>query len=192
MKDYIDYIKRHNISKEDAIQLLKKDQNLSNSDKNLIFAYCFPRQLLDRELPIRIKASREKYGYSRLQLDPREVALIIEAGQTEQYRRYIKHLMYSFNDPLKVCPVADPEHTENPKCGICDCDVLYYGDWQKHSQEDQDREYLALGSKETRIILCKHCLIQLLNSINIINVIDPSFLDWTKRYNHNDLLMSNS
>ncbi len=182
IKDFIDYIKNNNVSKEDTLELLRKDQNLTNDERNLIFAYCFPRQLLDRELPLRIKDSREKFGYSGLQLDPREVALIIEAGQTEQYRRYIKHLMYSFNDSSKVCSVTDPDsHTENPKCGICDCDVLYYEDWQKHSQDDKDKEYLALGSSETGIILCKHCLIQLLNSINVINVIDPSFLDWTKR-----------
>ena len=89
--------------------------------------------------------------------------------------------MYSFNDPSKIYPVTDPGHSENPKCGICDCDILYHEDWEKQSHEDQQKEWLALGSTETGIMLCKHCLIQLLNSINIMNTIDPGYLDWSKR-----------
>ncbi len=181
IKPFIDYIKSNNISKDDALKLLKDETNLSRDEKNLVFTYCFPRQLLDRELPLRIKALREKYGYSHLKVDNSEIALLIEAGQTEQYRRYIKHLMYSFGDPSNIHPVTDPEHTENPKCGICDCDVLYSEDWEKYKQRDPDKEYLALGSTESGIILCKHCLIQLISSINLMNELDPSFLDWTKR-----------
>lgn len=182
IKEFIEYLKKNNISKDDTLKLLRDDSNLSREEKNLVFAYCFPRQLLDRELPIRIKAYREKSGYSHLNMDPSEVALIIEAGQTEQYKRYIKHLMHSFDDTSKVHPVTDPGgHTENPECGICGCSVLFSEDWEKYKDQDPQKEYLALGSTETGIIICKHCLIQLLNSINIMNELDPSYLDWTKR-----------
>lgn len=182
IKEFIEYLKKNNISKDDTLKLLRDDPNLSREEKNLVFAYCFPRQLLDRELPIRIKAYREKSGYSHLNMDPSEVALIIEAGQTEQYKRYIKHLMYSFDDTSKVHPVTDPGgHTENPECGICGCSVLFSEDWEKYKDQDQEKEYLALGSTETGIIICKHCLVQLLTSINIMNELDPSYLDWTKR-----------
>ena len=182
IKEFIEYLKKNNISKDDTLKLLRDDPNLNRDEKNLVFAYCFPRQLLDRELPIRIKNYREKSGYSHLKMDPSEVALIIEAGQTEQYKRYIKHLMHSFDDTAKVHPVTDPEgHTENPECGICGCNVLFSEDWEKYKDRDPEKEYLALGSTETGIIICKHCLVQLLTSINIMNELDPSYLDWTKR-----------
>lgn len=182
--DYIDYIKSNNITKESALQLLKDDETLSPQRKNLIFAYCFPRQLLDREFPTRLKQYRDKSGYSGLNLDPSEVILIVEAGQTEQYKRYIKHLMYSFGDPHKISPVKSTEET-NPRCGICDCELLYYDSWNSYAPgvqgEIERKEFLALGSTETSIILCKHCLLQLVSAIDIMNSIDPSYLDWTKR-----------
>lgn len=182
IKDFIEYLKKNNIPKDDTLKLLKDNNNLSREEKNLIFAYCFPRQLLDRELPIRIKTYREKSGYSHLNIDPSEVALIIEAGQTEQYRRFIKHLMHSFDNTSKIHPVTDPGHTENPDCGICGRnDILFSEDWEIYKDKDPQKEYLALGSTETGIIICKHCLIQLLASINIMNELDPSYLDWTKR-----------
>ena len=189
IKTFIDYIKNNKISSSEAIELLKNDPNLSRDDKNLIYAYCFPRQLLDRELPFRIKLYRDKFGYSHLQVDSSEVSLIVEASQTEQYKRYIKHLMYSFSDASKVNPVNNiNEDDENPRCGICDCELLYYDKWNSRvpdfSEEYKDRELLAFGSTESGIILCKHCLLHLISAINIINNIDPGFLDYTKRVNN--------
>lgn len=185
IKPFIEYLKNNHISKDDTLKLLREESNLSNDEKNLIFAYCFPRQLLDRELPIRIKAYREKSGYSHLNIDPHETALIIEAGQTEQYKRYIKHLMHSFDNPSKVHSVSNSNNTgEELRCGICDDKVLYYEDWNNYISgggEDNNKEFLALGSTESGIVLCKHCLIQLINAIENINIIDPGFLDWTKR-----------
>ena len=52
IKEFIEYLKKNNISKDDTLKLLRDDPNLSREEKNLVFAYCFPRQLLDRELPI--------------------------------------------------------------------------------------------------------------------------------------------
>lgn len=184
IKKFIDYLKDNNISKDNTLKLLKEEKSLSSDEKNLIFAYCFPRQLLDRELPIRIKNYREKSGYSGLNVDPHEVALIIEAGQTEQYRRYIKHLMHSFSDVSNINPVNSSEEG-NPRCGICDNELLYFKDWEEYAKningELENRECLAFGSTESGIVLCKHCLLQLVNAVQVMNDLDPSYLDWTKR-----------
>lgn len=184
IKEFIEYLKNNNISKDDTLKLLREEKTLSNDEKNMIFAYCFPRQLLDRELPIRIKSYREKSGYSGLNIDPHEVSLIIEAGQTEQYRRYIKHLMHAFSDATKINPVQSDEE-ENPRCGICDCELLYHDKWKSYAPtvpgEDEKRETLAFGSTESGIVLCKHCLIQLISAVSFMNDLDPAYLDWTKR-----------
>lgn len=181
--DYINYIKNNHLSKEDAIKLLKEDENLTRDDKNLVIAYCFPRQLLDRELPSRIKDSWHKSGYSGLNVSPSDVTLILEASQTEQYRRYIKHLMYSFSEIPKIHPVLVDGHEENARCGICDCEILYSDDWNKFFKDnDPEMEHLAFGSTESGITLCKHCLIQLVSAMEKINDIDPGYLDWMKRY----------
>lgn len=186
IKDFIDYLKKNNISKDDTLKLLKNEATLGKDEKNLIYSYCFPRQLLDREFPMRIKAYREKNGYSGLNIDIPEVSLIIEAGQTEQYRRYIKHLMHAFSEVSRVNPVSCKENNlENPRCGICDSEILYFDPWKiyasSNSSEEVTKEHLAFGSTESGIVLCKHCLIQLIKATEIMNELDPSYLDWTKR-----------
>lgn len=214
-KPFIDFIKNTNATKETALKLLKDETSLTPEEKNLIFLYCFPRPLLDGELMIRIQKYREKNNITNLSLLPdfNETGLLIEAGRTEQYSRFIKHLMYSFGDVSKVAPVSYPyksetkESLESPisknlktdNCAICGKDLFYLNDWtalvesnknnttfaDDLSSESERKEFLAYGSKQSDVVLCKHCLIQLVNAIQIMSDIDPGFLDWTKRVTNN-------
>ena len=224
-KPFIEFIKNSGATKEETLKLLKEETSLTPEEKNLIFLYCFPRPLADGELTKRIQSYRQKNNIINLSLAPdyNETGLIIEAAKTEQYSRFIKHLMYSFGKISKVVTVSydykeekeelrkkqkeaagdslillDPTSikTKTEKCALCGRELLYYNDWiQIINQNSTDlsplcndikneqmrEEFLAFGSKDSNIILCKHCLIQLINACQIINEIEPEFLDWTKR-----------
>lgn len=221
-KPFIEFIKNSGATKEETLKLLKEETSLTPEEKNLIFLYCFPRPLADGELTKRIQSYRQKNNIVSLSLAPdyNETGLIIEAAKTEQYSRFIKHLMYSFGKISKVVTVSydykeEKEElrkkkdvaelvlfsptdikTKTEKCALCGRELLYYNDWiQIINQNSTDlspirddimneqmrEEFLAFGSKDSNIILCKHCLIQLINACQIINEIEPEFLDWTKR-----------
>ena len=220
-KPFIEFIKSSNVSREEALKLLKEEKSLTPEEKNIIFLYCFPRPLADGELTKRIQKYRENNNITKLSLSPdlNETGLIIEAAKTEQYSRFIKHLMYSFGNLSKVATVTydyskDTESENKTKksdvfdypvpdtktevCALCGRKLLYYNDWKAiidqqlnglYGEELLDElhreEFLAFGSNESDIILCKHCLIQLANAYQIMDDIEPSFLDWTKRVTNN-------
>ena len=156
-------------------------------NKNLIIAYCFPRPLGDYELPKRVKAYRNSINNETGSLTPddMETLLIIEAGQTEQYGRFIKHLMHSFcDDPKKVSSInGDKEDT----CCICGKITHQYTKWKKICDENPEleeknkREWLTYGSTESNATLCLDCITQLVNAKKMMDVLDPGFFDWTKR-----------
>lgn len=180
---YINYLKEDNVDKEVAIDLLRREDPLDLSEKRLIYMYCYPRPLGDRELPSRVIGTRRNRGpYARngfLNPDDLETALIIEAGQTIQYGRFIKHLMHSFTDPEKICQISGTDVLE---CPICGKKIREVNIWDPTL--DKTREHLAYGSPtETSLVLCLDCLVQLNCASEIMNVLDPGFLDWTKR-NH--------
>lgn len=183
IRPYVEFLKLEKISQAEGLKLLKDDINLSSSEKNLIYAYCYPRQLLDRELPSRVQNFRKNSNLPLLgttDYNIGEITLIIEAGQTEQYGRFIKHLMHAFCDSSKVFQVEELEGEKN--CCICGKNLLGITDWENtFSDVDHRKEKLAFGSTESSVILCIDCLTQLLNAYNLINEFDPGFLDWTKK-----------
>ena len=192
VKPYIDYLKETGTKKEDALKLLQGDKDLSDFEKNLIYVFCFPRPLLDMEFPKRIHDLRSKRGSMMGYLNPdeKETLLIIEAGMTDQYGRYIKHMMYSFaTDPEKVFPVIGREEHD---CGICYKKVLEKDLWNEVStpSEKERQETLCFGSAETDLVICKDCLIQLVCAKNVIDFIDPSFLDWRLRGKINSKMLN--
>ena len=181
IKPYTDYLIQQRVEKTMAKDLLEHEDSLTIDEKRLIYMYCYPRQLGDRELPDRVKASRKKRGpiarSGFLEPDDLETSLIIEAGKTMQYERFIKHLMHSFSDPQKVCQITGTDVLE---CPICGKKVRELNIWD--STLDHTKEHLAYGSPtETSIVLCVDCLIQLVNASDIMQVLDPGYLDWTKR-----------
>lgn len=181
IKPFVDYILSGGVSSEQAVELLKNEGSLTNEERRLIYMYCFPRPLGDRELPSRVMKSRKARGVNYrngfLQPDDLETSLIIEAGKTMQYERFIKHIMHAFSDPQKIYQISGTDILE---CPICGKKLRELNIWD--STLDRAKEHLAFGSPtETNIVLCMDCLIQLINAADIIQVLDPGYLDWTKR-----------
>ena len=185
LKPYVDYLLGNEIKKEEGLELLKKDVNLSKEEKNLIYAYCYPRQLLDRELPFRVQEYREKHNIPKAgSITPEigEATLLVEAFKTDQYGRFMKHLIIAFGDPKNVFPVAGFDKDICPLCGKS----LYEHDlWQElvtikrpGTPEKDRKEYLAFGSKESSVVLCKNCMTQLIYASDILEKINPAYLDW--------------
>lgn len=180
IRPFIKYLKENKISSSEALELLKGNKTLDNSEKNLIYAYCYPRQLKDYELPKRIQAYRNSRGtgINGLQDDPQEVILIVEACQTEQYGRFMKHLMHAFGNPDKLYPVAG---TEEEDCCICGKKLCEWDKWKELFPEDSEKHNLCYGSTDSEVVLCVDCIRRLVEAIGVMNTIDPGFLDWTKR-----------
>ena len=174
LKDYINYLIGEKIPKTDSLELLRKDTRLTREEKNLIFAYCYPRQLLDRELPSRVQEFFKNNGNPRLTPSIPQATLYVEAFRTEQYGRFMRHLYHSFVDnPELIAPVSGEGKCECPLCGK---ELLELNLWEKsvkQPEEEENKEFLAYGSKESGITLCKDCLVQLMLSKCLIEDLDP-------------------
>lgn len=183
MEDFkIELIKELKGNTPDVIlNILKNNNQLIADEKNLIYLYLNPRPLLDMELPKRIQNSRTNENNIVGSLTPnlKEATLIIEAYRSEQYNRYIKHLMYSFLlDPEKIHPVIGEGHSN---CGICYKEIHEQSYWNENiSNHDVNREYLAFRSDNSNIMLCLDCLIQLKYAHDILEKIEPGFLKYGK------------
>lgn len=187
IKPFIKYLKENKISEQEALVLLRDNKVLENSEKNLIYAYCYPRPLEDYGLPPRIQQYRTKRGTlpDGTIGDPQEVIMIIEASQTEQYGRFIKHIMHAFGNPEKIFPVAG---AGEDTCAICGKNIYEFDKWTEETNgTDEGRHKLCFGSVDSKIVLCIDCLQRLVEAIGIINDIDPGFLDWTKRQSVQEL-----
>ena len=115
LKPFIDYLLENNIPQKSGLKLLEKEPKLTSIEKNIIFAYCYPRPLGDMELVKRIQDYRKLRG--RNIDDVKEAILILEAARTHQYEKFIKHVMISFiTDPGKVVNVDKKDGI----CSICD------------------------------------------------------------------------
>jgi len=185
-REYIDYVFRSNFTEQQTLEeLMKVKEKFTNDEKNFIFRYCFPRPLLDRQLMARVADLHRQRGdinnIGVLYPNAQDITLILEAGRTEQYGRFIKHLMHAFcSDEELIYKVSDIEKYQCPICG-----KVLYGSELWNPLIDVNGETLAIGSSESSITLCIDCLIQLNSAKDLINFIDPSFLDWMKRYKTN-------
>ena len=181
-KKFIDYFKENNYTKEQVLSILKGREDLTVEEKNFIYLYCFPRPLLDRELIPRVAEEHKKRGdlnnHGSLIPNALDVTLILEAGQTEQYGRFIKHLMYAFSDEEKIYKAFNNNTYE---CPICGKTIMGETLWKITQFQDQQKEFLAIGSRGSSILMCLDCLVQLNAAKEVVDFIDPGFLDWTKR-----------
>lgn len=181
IKQYIDYLKANKISDSEAKKLLADNKTLDSNTKNLIYMYCYPRQLKDYGLPERIQQYRKSClsGESGKKGDPVETILLVEACQTEQYGRFMKHLMHAFGNSDNVSPIAG---SDSDHCCLCGKEVFGIDKWKlDYSATDPEKHKMSFGSSESSSIICIDCLAHLIESMEIINSIDPGFLDWTKR-----------
>lgn len=180
MEKLINYIKGFkDKSKESVLTSLRTINDLTNEEKNLIYFYLFPRPLLDKELVsrfVQLRGDINKAG--KLDPDLNESTLIIEAGQTAQYSRFIKHLCYSFSNPSNIFPIEGSNITT---CCLCGKEIYELTLWncfsKQYGQKEIDEKlYLAYGSIESNVSVCLPCLINLKKAIDIINVLDPTYL----------------
>ena len=180
IKPFIKYLKENNISQSEALGLLRGNTTLSGPEKNLIYAYCYPRPLRDYELPSRIQSYRASNNIDSCggPDDTQEVILLVEACQTEQYCRFMKHLMHAFGNPDKLFPVAG---NDEESCSICGKKIYEWDKWKELFPEDPGNHNLCYGSTDSEVVLCVDCLTRLVKAIGVMNDIDPGFLDWTKR-----------
>lgn len=182
LKPYIDFLRDNKIPENLALKQLANDTSgLSRDEKNLIYRFCYPRLLGDKELPERVKKYRNANKSSLGYLNPNlgEATLILEAANTPQYSRFIKHLYHAFQDTSKISPVEGIEKTDCPICGKIVLDFQLWNDTMNStdsSEEYNNKEYLAFTSDKTSIKLCRNCLVQLLYSYDLMKDLDPNFL----------------
>lgn len=168
-------------TKEETLDYLKERSDIPGPWKNLIYLYCFPKNLGDYELPERLKGYTEKRTTKLGTIDYNIVARLIEAYRTPQYSKYIRHLIHAFieDSQAKVFPLLGEEKC---KCGIYYTDICQYNLWEKHKQRDPGSLYLAYASKESSITLSLDAMIQLGETDRILNVLEPDYLNgWKKK-----------
>lgn len=187
MKDKLEEYAKNlsNIGLDEFKDIMNRDSDLTREEKCYLYYYLFPRPLLDRELPVRINLIRGENKKGSLIPSLKEICILIEACRTLQYSRFMKHVLLSFTDVNKIFP-ATGEDSE--LCPICGKRVFKFNKWEsicqkyQEKEESNNKEFLAFGSTESRLLICLDCIIQLKETKDIIDKLDPSFLDWKKNY----------
>lgn len=175
--------------RDEVYSLLANENEIDNQEKWLVFSYLFPRSILDRQLPSIIQ--RYRCGYNSMSgfLSPNlgESSIIVEAYRTQQYNRFIRHLIHSFvRDSEKVNPMAGQEECN---CSLCDKKIYGFDLWNdfcdkyNNTIERDQKEYLSFMSVDSGLNICKNCLIQLINADQIIEDLEPGYLDFGRRLN---------
>lgn len=150
---YINSLKGSN--KEDVLQRLEGlGESLSSGEKNTIYTYLFPGNLLDGELADQLR----QYGGGghRGAIEPNEIdlPLLVNAYGSRQYKGYIRHLLHSFIN-VGEQELFSLDTTDVAECGLCKLEI-------KGLQAcPQDREHVAYGSQKSDVLLCPSCLLQL-------------------------------
>jgi hypothetical protein len=183
IKAAIEYLKTNKIDAKEAINVLAQSR-LDQNEKNLVYCYCYPRPLPDYGLPDRIQEYRASHMIGENGNDS-EIAFLLEACQTEQYGRFMKHIMHAFENPEIVHPI-EGERTDT----CCLCGKVLHEDtsWRQNFPLDSERHNLCFGSSDSSSVICVDCLIRLVKTIQIVNELDPGFLDWTKRGSYQEAL----
>ena len=154
------------IDKNIVISVLSSNKTLTPEEKNAIFIYLFPIKLLDKDLPGKINSEKEEDS---------KVIMLLGAYRTEQYGRYIKHLLHSFLDPKDIYPLLG-RHITN--CCICDKNIYHTEIWKEECskfpklKEKEKKECLSYGSKKSSLEICLNCLIRLKKLDNLLSVIE--------------------
>lgn len=164
-----------------------RTSSLSIPEKNLVYLYLYPRPLLDRELPGRIQENRvrEQREVGWLEPEISEVALLIEAYRTQQYRRFIKHLLHTFTGEEAAKNISPILGYAQDTCGLCGKRLFEWGAWESEVDkfkntpsfpERERKEYLSFGGKGSNISLCLDCIVQLQEVNRILETIEPGYL----------------
>lgn len=151
-------------NKEDVKRFLESSDQFDNPSKNIIFTELFPPIISDMELPGLIHQNRKTNFRGWLTPEESEVAILYSAFKSEQYQRFILHLLHSFTSDKKVYPVGGRYKS---KCAICDKILYNYDVWYEEClrfpklEEKEKKEFLSFGSKTSDLNLCLDCIVQL-------------------------------
>ena len=178
IKNFVSNLSYDPIGNKERLLADLKVSGLTRDEMNIVYKYFFPTPLEDYGLPPRIAGYRVAHGISDCG-DPSEVAYLVEACKTEQYGRFMKHLMHAYENPEQIFPVSGEEEDT---CVLCGKRTLGYSRWQKECPTDYHRHYLSFSCSESSSTLCIDCLSRLIETKEIMEELDPGFLDWTKRY----------
>ncbi len=191
LKKYIDYLKDTGVSETSALDLLKGCKDLNSEEKNIIYLYCYPRNLGDRELPKRYSSFLSNHP-DLMPLVPSNLkaALLIEAFKTEQYGMFMKHLFIAFGNPENILPISGSELVE---CPICGKRIAEMDKWREVESQDPQQNFLAFGSKESSQVLCKDCILHLAIASNILSTIEPDYLrKWNRKIEYINRMRENA
>lgn len=164
-------------SQKEVIQDLQEDYTIGENERNAVFVYLFPPTLLDRQIGQKILSNRAKTKNIKGWLEPEdsELVILLWGWRSQQYNRFMRHLLHSFLDPELVFPLTG---RFKEKCALCDKIVYHFDVWTEECkkfpqlEEKEKKEFLAFGSKQSSIELCLDCLIQLQGLNDILKILE--------------------
>ena len=154
--------------------------------EGLCKAWQCPRTMLDGDLEKIIneaKGTSGIFGEQQISLD--QIQVIIEALRTKQYHGIIQALLDTFSGTYEIFPVRLPGR--GTKCALCNKDIMYWSEWSETVKECpglgefRNRNFLAYGTKSSRICVCLDCLVQLRATKELLDELDPGILNYQKR-----------
>ena len=159
--------------KDDVIQRLNRlGDSLSPGEKNTVYTYLFPGNLLDGELADQIKQYGGGGYRGTIESNETDLPLLVNAYGSRQYRGFIRHLLHSFIrvGEQELYLLESPDVLE---CGICKVGI--YGT----QANPPDKEHLAYGSHKSDVLLCPSCLYQLHILDNLLKRVEgKDYLIW--------------
>lgn len=144
-----------------------------------------PRVMLDGDLSKYINEAKGTSGiFGEPQVSWPQVQVFIEALRTRQYSTIMQVFLNTFSD-VTVFPVRLPGR--GVKCAVCDKDIMFWQEWSETVKacpglgEYKNRNFLAYGTKTSRMCVCLDCLIQLKATKELLDRLDPGILNYQKR-----------
>jgi hypothetical protein len=143
-----------------------------------------PRTMLEGDLQKYINIAKGTSGIlGGHQVNWPQVQVLIEALRTKQYSTTIQTLLNTFSG--EVFPVRMSGH--GVKCTVCSKDIMFWQEWSETVKacpglgEFENRNFLAYGTKTSRMCVCLDCLIQLRATRDLLYRLDPGILNYQKR-----------
>lgn len=166
-------------TKEEVIQVLGQVQ-ISPFQKNLLFIYVFPPIIQDRELLYTYPKIREAYlkgEISEPDLGQKELLLLMGAYRSEQYGKFIRHLLHSFIKNNGSSVYID-ESLLDGYCAISGKHLFGFRLWSSICQpSDPSKNFLAYSSRNSELLMGRESLVRLQQLNQYLSVIEgPDYL----------------
>jgi hypothetical protein len=180
-KEVVDWLFANRKTRDDAIAILRKGQNIPVSGnykiqierltpefKNLIISYTYPREIPDYQLPYFINQYRLTLTAPPNTPDINETGIILEAYRGRVYVNFIRLLFHGFiknedgtENLNKVIKTVPQDFSSFKGCPIC-------------GKREQVEYFGSRGN--IPFLLCPHCLFNLLTASRILDVFEPGFI----------------